>query len=214
MGTWARERRGGIINFGDIQNEIQARGFDFLGSTRETHFINRAYHRVCSAYPWPFLETLLTGQNAPVTISDLKQVLYVVDTTNQLVLRGEDQRVIREYDPDLTSNGNPEFYYLEGTDTLKVWPPNNSVSLTVRYIKVPADLAAGSTPVFPSRFHYAIVEGALVYAYRDTDNFEAAENHEARFQYEITEMWQELSGRQLSGHQYVHQVGSWFDFNS
>lgn len=200
------------MNFSELKQEIQDRGFDFLSDARLGTFVNRAYQRVNESRPWPYLETSLTSQNAPITFTDLRQVLYVIDTTNKHVLRGEDQRIIRQFDPDLEVSGNPEFYYLEG-DVMKVWPPNASTNLDIRYVKVPTDLTGTDEPVFPSRFHYMIVEGALVIAYRDTDNLEAAENHEARFQYELLEMSDSLLSRQLSGHQFVQSSGFFDDFN-
>lgn len=164
-----------------LQTEVQARGFDFDSTTRLNYWINRAYHRICEREAWPFLETTTTG-TAPLTISDLRAVLSVVDTTNQSVLTFEDYRTIREDDPTLAATGSPECWYQSATTTVAVYPAS-SVSLSVAYIKTPTDLSSGTdTPVLPTRYHYLIVEGAVAYAYRDSDNFEAAQQTEDIFE--------------------------------
>ena len=160
------------MNLGTIETEVKARGFSDLSDTRLGYFINRAYHSLCELYNWPFLEATTTG-TAPLTVSDLRTVLYVMDTTAGEELYGYDQRTVRERDPKLESTGSPEIFFLTGTDTINVWPANTDHTLTVRYIEVPADLATDSdTPVLPARYHYLLVDGAVLLAYGDSDSQE------------------------------------------
>lgn len=178
------------MTFAELKTELEARGFDYLSDTRQGYFLNRAYHRVCDREPWPFLEGTATG-TSPLTISDARAVLSVVSTTSAEVLQWEDIRTLRESDPSLSQSGVPYCWYFEGTDLTAY--PSSSDTLSVRYIKVPTDLTNNSDePVFPARYHYALVDGACTYAYRDSDNLEAASATEDEFEKAILEMTDSL----------------------
>jgi hypothetical protein len=59
----------------------------------------------------------------------------------------------------------------------------------VTYIKVPTDLSAtNQTPAIPTRYHYLLVDGAVLEAYKDTDNLDAAGALEQSFQAGIRDM--------------------------
>ncbi len=165
------------MNLGTLRTEFLARGFDFLSSTRANQFINDGYHGVCEweSTQWPFLETTTTG-TAPLTISDLREILYVVDTTTNDRLEQADSRDIIDMDPALSTAGTPRRYWLDGLTTLRLWQTNTSDSLSVRYIKVPTDLSSDSdTPVLPTRYHRLIVDMAEVVAYEDASDFQNAQ---------------------------------------
>ena len=166
------------MNLTALQTELQARGFDDVtDTTRLNYWINLAYQvDICEAEDWPFLATTATG-TAPLTISDLRTVLSVIDSTNAVKLRPMDpSNITDDWDTRLTTTGSPWLYYVTGTTVVSVYPANTTSSLSVRYIKVPAALSAGSdTPVIPDRFHYLIVDAAVRRAYRNKDNFEAAQ---------------------------------------
>ena len=159
-----------------IQTELQERGFgDVTSTTRLNYWINLAYQvDICEAEDWPFLVTTTTG-TAPLAISDLRTVLSVVDSTQDLKLRPMDpSNITDDVDSDLTTVGTPWLYYVDNL-TVRVYPANTTDSLSVRYVKVPTALSAGGdTPVLPARFHYLIVDAAVRRAYRNKDNFEAA----------------------------------------
>lgn len=161
------------MNLLDLRSEVAARGFDFDTPTRVNAWVNRVLHRAYERHPWPFLETTTTGVS-PLTISDVRNVLSVVDTVTKEPLSWEDPRALLERDPTLAATGNPTSWYLEGS-ALTVYPANTTDTLSVRYIKVAPDLSADSdSPLFPTRFHYCLVDGAVAMAYEDTDNFDAA----------------------------------------
>jgi hypothetical protein len=153
-----------------LKLELGSRFGEFLADGRRTRLINEAYHDLCERFPWPFLETTTTG-TAPLTISDLRQVLYCVDTTNERELRSMDVRSIVDWNPIVTETGTPELFWLDGLSTLKVFPANTSVSLSVRYLKVPTDLSSDSdTPVLPARYHMLIVDLAQARALAEGPN--------------------------------------------
>jgi hypothetical protein len=164
------------VNLSELRTEVFNRGFDYLNSTagqaRVDRWLNQAYLEICELHPWPFLEQSATG-SPPLEISDLRQVLYVLDTTNKFQLRGVDVRDVVDADPTLATNGQPECYYLVG-NSVSVWPVA-SVTLQVRYLRVPSELSqATDTPVLPQRWHDLIVDLAVMKAMKDSDNYEAA----------------------------------------
>jgi hypothetical protein len=123
-------------------------------------------------YPW--LESTSTGV-APLSITNLRTIESVVDTTTTSRLSPLDRRNIMESDSSLSTAGSPVWYYLTTGNTVAVYPSNTTDTLSVRYWKVPTDLtSAADEPGFPARFHHLIVDGAAYYAYLDSDNFEAA----------------------------------------
>lgn len=165
------------MNLGTMRTELLARGFDYLPSSRANQYLNAAYHTVCewNGTPWPFLETTTTG-TAPLTITDLREIVYVTNTTTGDVLEPEDVRNLNDRDPGLTVTGVPLRYWLDGLTTLKVWPLNTTNSLSVRYLKVPTDLSADAdTPIVPTRAHDVIVDMAESLAYQDASDFADAQ---------------------------------------
>jgi hypothetical protein len=59
---------------------------------------------------------------------------------------------------------------------VRAYPVTVATNTTVYYLKVPADLSAGGDiAIIPTRFHDLIVDGAVLRAYMDSDNFQEAE---------------------------------------
>jgi hypothetical protein len=88
-----------------------------------TIMLNAAKNTLEDAWPFPWLEVVLTG-TAPLVIPDLKYVELVKAGTAELL--GADVRTLAVDDNDLNQTGTPERWYL--TDqvgdqvTLRVWP--------------------------------------------------------------------------------------------
>ena len=179
-----------------IRDEVKARGFDYLSSTRLDYFINRAYNSIAGRANWPFLQATASG-TSPLTISDLRQVLSVKGNTVGMI-RGEDARNVLERDPNLEVVGTPERWTLPGENTVTLWPASASETITVRYLKVPASLSASTdTPIIPARFHYALVDGAVLFALRDDDEHGQAMELRASWEADIREMKGALLDRNL-----------------
>lgn len=158
------------------QTELKARGGDYLSSTRLTTFLNDAKNEFEDFYPWPWLETTTTG-TAPLTISDLKAILYVVDTTQRQELTGVNaQFIVEDLDETITTTGSPDVWWLDGTTTLKVYPASTTSSLSVRYVKFSPELSAGAdTPLIPVRNHNLWIDLAYIRVLKDTDDARAAQ---------------------------------------
>jgi len=189
------------MDFEDLIDEVQARGFDYLNDTRVGRYVNQSYQEVCAyaSMPWPFLEDSASG-NAPLTISDLRAVLAVMETTNKRPLFPIERRQIDLWDPTLEYVSLPCYWYLDGT-AVKVWPlPPATVSLSVRYIKRPADLVAnGDEPLVPEAYHDLIVDGAVIRCQKDNDNYAAAAAVREDWQRQIDLMVADLMNRNLDG---------------
>jgi hypothetical protein len=176
--------------------EVQARGFDYLSSARVTQYLNMAMHAVDEEDAWPWLETTTTG-TAPLTITDLRAVLYVVDTTQRFPLTGMDVRDVVDMDAIVGTVGTPAFYWLDGMTTLNVYPTNTTDSLSVRYLKYETDLSAGTdTPVIPGRWHGLWIDRAVIECYKDSDNFEQAALLKQTYDLNVTEMRSVVFSRQ------------------
>lgn len=173
------------MDFSTLQSEFYAHGFSDLndagaGVTRVKRWINEAYHMVCESHDgkWAFLETSSSG-TAPVTVSDLKQIIHVTDSTTDRPLRFADAWTVEHLDPDKATVAAPMYYWLDGLSTLRVWPLNTTDTISIRYYKVPADLSAnGDLPLVPTRYQDAILQFALAKAHRAKNNEEQARSCE------------------------------------
>lgn len=153
------------MTFAELQTDFFASGFSYLddngvGVVRAKRWLNQSYLEVCALEAWPFLETSTTGVS-PLAISNLRHVVAVLDTTNDVRLDYADYDSIVDLYPDPTVTGVPVFWYVAGGTTVTVIPVNSTVSLAVNYLKVPTELSnASDTPLLPAAYHDIIVLGA------------------------------------------------------
>lgn len=161
------------MTLAELRTEFYARGFDFDDATRTNRWLNQAYQELCEETAWPFLE-VSASSTAPLSLTDVRTILSVSDTTQGITLDGMDRRDVVDYDPDLNETGNPTHWFLDD-NTLRVYPLNTTNTITVRYVEVPDAMAAdGDSPDIPERYQDLIVDGAVIRAYKDTDEIDAA----------------------------------------
>lgn len=170
------------MNFEAMKAELAARGFDYMSSSRLELYLNDAYLLdICEEEDWHFLEQTAEG-TAPLEISDLRTVEYVIDVTQELkldpILRA---RLTDDLDVDLTTAGSPTVYYLTEGKVLNVYPANTSDTLAARYWRVAPRLSGTDTPLLPERFHSLILDGAVARAYEESDDYELAAAAKTRF---------------------------------
>jgi hypothetical protein len=187
------------VQFSEIRQELKDRGFDHAASTnnnRVDRWVNQSYQSICDSQQWAFLEADASG-SAPLTVSDLRAVLSVVDSTQKRQLPWINrQTLIKQYDTDLTTTGTPTCWYQDAQYVIDVYPANTSDTISVHYLKIPTTLSGDTDePVFDSRFHDVIVDGAVVRGYKDTDQWEAAQQAQAYFALELQRMSQALLSR-------------------
>lgn len=177
-----------MATFATLKTSLSDRGFSYLSDTRLGEYVNQGYYRIAEAHPWIWTQTTATG-TAPLTISDLGQILSVVDTTNKTPLTVvERDEVIDDLGADLTQTGTPMVAYRSTETQLSVYPANTSVSLSVRYCKVPAVLTGTDTPIVPTRYHLVIADAAEIEALRDTDDDSTAERREQTLERRLQRM--------------------------
>lgn len=149
------------------RTELQARGYSRFLAARLTSWLNDAKDQF-EDYPfdWPWLKSTATGA-APLTISDLRRVRAVVDTTNRNQLtKVRDADVLEFTDYTLATTGTPTAWYLTSDTVVAVYPVQ-AASLSVPYLKFsPALSADGDSPLIPSRYHGIWVDLAEVHVLR------------------------------------------------
>lgn len=193
------------MTLAELRTALQARGFNHLSTTEQERFLNWAYTvDICEAENWPFLSTSTTG-TAPVTISDLRTIESVRNTTQKQRIVPLIRSQVIDYDTDLTTSGTAFSYYLSDGTTLATYPANTTDTLSVTYWKVPETLSAdGDTPILPSRFHPLIVDGAVRRAYETSDEWDAAEAARQVFEGRLQQMRESLMHMQHDApNQYV-----------
>jgi len=195
------------MTFGELLTEVYANGFDYLddggaGETRVKRWVNQSYQELCAANDWPFLEATATGA-APLTISDLGKVLYVVNTDTYQTLIESDAKSISTIGYPSGGGSSAMYYYITGGDTVATYPAAGN-ALSVRYIKTPTDLSASSdTPLVPTPWQDIIVLGAVRRALLDdTDSGSLGvvrQEWSDRVQMMQSALMNPISGQHLSG---------------
>jgi hypothetical protein len=133
--------------------------------------LNRAVVDFEDYYAWPWLRKQISGP-APLTISDLKYVRSVFDSTGtEYFGLGDSDDVYR------SDTGTPTAWWIDDTSGSPVLTayPVGSVSFIVNYVATSSPLTSDSdTPKIPAAYHTTWVDLAVVQAYKDSDNFAAA----------------------------------------
>lgn len=158
-------------------SEMKARVVDELHdstmSTKVGSFINEIIQEIHEYTDFEFLKTSTTlatvaaqQQYAISTAiaTDVNKILSITSRDPEYFLDQLDKRDIQKFDPDYTDVAtDPYAYYLEGTDTLGLYPTPSAVkTLYVDYLKTVIDLSADAdTPVIPLRFTQVIIDGAV-----------------------------------------------------
>lgn len=168
------------MNFTELLTEFYSRGTDYLsedaaGTLRAGRWVNQAYFEILNIQAWPFLEASTTGTSGAgfVSIPDLRRIRWVRDVSGSPVALSRVSPDDLAYDEvDFTQTGTPEYYYVEFGNTVRAYPVGGTVE--VHYIKRVNAMTGTDTPLFREDYHDLIIDRAMVKAYKDSDNFEAA----------------------------------------
>lgn len=162
-------------------------------------YVNTAYGDANMRVPYaPWNEVSATVSVTAATRTgalptNVFKVLAVYDATDQIPLvplEGRTQ-VFSEY-PSQDETGQPMHYRLLGGNILLYPIPTATTSLTVEYLKLPADLSADAdVPAFPEAYHDILVSGAVALAYRDDGNLPMAQAYEKEAKEMIAAMIQD-----------------------
>lgn len=179
------------MDFSELKVEFYARGTDNLsedgpGVVRAERWLNQAYREICNLHPWPFLHATTSGTGGEVSIPDVRRIIYVTDVEgNYLQPTTIEQLVNSDGVTNLSTTGTPDYWYLDNT-ILKTFPVGDSIN--VRYIKRVGPLTGTDVPLFDEEYHTLIVDRAMIKAYQDSDNFEAAAALREEFNSEVQAM--------------------------
>jgi hypothetical protein len=160
------------LNLAEARAELSARGFDYLSATRQTFMLNRAVTDFEDFWPWPWLRKTVTGP-APLTITNLKYIRKVYDSTGNEIFGVDDVE-----DIDTTETGTPQYWWIDDTSGSSVLTayPVGAATFTVSYVAESSDLSnTTDTPAIPERYHPLWIDLAVIQAYKDSDNFAAAQ---------------------------------------
>lgn len=196
------------MNLTELKTELYARGFDYLsedaaGVVRAERWLNQAYREILNLQAWPFLVVTSTGTAGAGTISvpDLRKIIWVRDVSSSGTYPLQRVAVADLVNQDaavLTDTGTPESYYVESGGQVKAYPVGGT--LEVRYVKRIEPLTGTDTPLFDEEYHNIIVDRAVVKAYIDSDNFEAAAALKAEFDAGVLSMTEDylMDSREVS----------------
>lgn len=172
-------------------------------------YLNEAQSEVFSATAlWPFFETLntslsITGGTGTVALpTDVTRVSSVYNATDEFALvpiPGQSQ--VKHWFPDPESSlGTPQWYRVYA-GKIEVYPwPSVTTEIDVEHPVAPADIAAGTEPVFPEQYHRILILGALAHAYQDDENLAMARSYQDRFDRMLAGMISDLLSPKQEGY--------------
>ena len=161
------------MNLGEARGALASRGFDYLSGAAMNLMLNRARNDFEDHWEWPWLRAGATGP-APLDLADLKYVKHVAGPDGvglwELAAGGP---------APATATGARYWYLLDaadGTEHVQVCLLGDPGTVTVDYIRQTPELDDDlDTPVIPVRYHAVWIDWAVIQAYKDSDNFVAAQ---------------------------------------
>lgn len=174
-----------------VDFELQVNDVTELSSDEELALLNKIYIRVCNKMPWEFLKTVATG----TILSDSTSSYITIPSDFGYFVENESWLVNgTAYNPfyiiniaqkrNYLNRNNYAYYDFAGGKIRFLGTPAQT-SYEFNYIKVPALLEAGDSPIFPGQFHDMIQFGmandndilqlspkATAYAKENKDKFE------------------------------------------
>mgnify|MGYP007071582987 CR=1 FL=1 len=164
--------------------ELQVNDVTELSSSEELMVLNRVYQRVCDTRPWEFLKTNVTGTMSGsgvdgyyITIPSDFGYFYEnfnwtdnsystqINRAPMVIFVGNPKSAyyIINYSDRQQYLGSTGYCYLDyGNSKIVFCGTPVSTTYSMDYIKIPATLTAGLTPVIPTRFQDILVYGMAV----------------------------------------------------
>lgn len=156
--------------------------------------VNAAYDDFNRQAQWPFLIKLkqttveaatrrvLLDPTGGVGDGAIKAVYDATNDRNLVPVPASDELPPRDRMLLAHQVTNPFFYELVGDDLFILPAPAAQITVDVYHFEDPPALSlAGDEPVFPRRYHEALVLGALVHSHLDDQNPEFAQLYRAEF---------------------------------
>lgn len=171
--------------FTDLREELFARGTDYLeedaaGIARADRWLNQGYREILNLHAWRFLHAFVLGTEGAGTaaVPDLRRIRYVTNTDGVTPgipghpLQPTTDEDLVDEGQDLAQTGTPETFYVATNNIIVAHPVGGTIR--VDYVKRVPPMSGTDEPVFDEEYHPIIVDKAMVKAYVDSDNFEAA----------------------------------------
>lgn len=165
--------------------ELQVSDVTELSTSEELMVLNRVYNRVMDSRPWEILKTTTTGTvttdatGSYITLpSDFSYFYENMNWTDNVISTEINQApkcvwiiqnnnyipyVIVNYADRIQYSNRGQYCYLDIANSKLVFCSTPiTTSYVMDYIKVPAVLLAGSTPIIPTRYQDILVYGMAV----------------------------------------------------
>lgn len=182
--------------------------------------LNRVYKRVCHLETWPFLEGTYTASTVAGTASltinvvsptanPIDKITSVVNTTSKNALSWErDDRLRKWYPGDLSTQGDPRWYYYVG-ETVKVYPvPDAVYVLDIHGLQDVVELLANdSVPILiPDEHVEVLLFGTLLELSKMDDATEQIALWKSEFKDRLDAMRQDVWTKQADQFDYIQDV--------
>jgi hypothetical protein len=162
------------VNLEEARIAVEQRGFDYLSAPRIYVMLNAAKDTFEDVYDWPWLHGLTTGAT-PLTIADLKLVM-MVKTPRQRRAAGPRRASGSEDDHQLGAGRHAAVLVDRGDhEAARLARRRRRRARLLHRATAPRSWLPADTPLIPARYHHLWIDLAVVEAYKDSDNFQAAQ---------------------------------------
>lgn len=194
----------------ELAQEVIERGYNYESTATIEAAIQRHYQRLEAKYVWPWREATKEGI-APFEIKDLRDVLSVVNVSQEFPLYGRTRQWLVERYPNLEETGEPLWWWLDNL-TLRVFPTSTTTNIAVRYAKKPEALMAEKEPAMPSEWQYLIVDSVIVDLLKSNDEYSVARELKESVALDLQEMIGAELQRDLQRPQSIVRTGRITDY--
>jgi hypothetical protein len=160
------------VNLAQGQQALMDRGFDYLRPDQTALMLNTGKDAFEDYYEWPWLWTPFNGAT-PLTLIDFKLMVTAASGGNELF--GLDLRQVAQDGTDLTLKGTPRYWWMNGANELHAWPGDGATISGVMVADTPMLVNPDDEPLIPARYHGLWIDLGVCEAYKDSDNFPAAQ---------------------------------------
>ena len=160
------------MNLNQGRSALMLRGFDYLSTPQLDLMLNTGKDEFEDTWEWPWLWTPFGGPT-PLALDRFK--LMITCYGGGLELLGLDLRQVAQDGSDLALAGTPRYWWLNGTGELHAWPGDGADVAGVMVAESPPLVDPDDTPLIPARYHGLWIDFAVVEAYKDSDNYAAAQ---------------------------------------
>jgi hypothetical protein len=183
------------MNYGQIKTRVNDIANDSIDDGISSRWINDVYHTIERVRQWDWLLSSVTWAStgaqsyvlsaSPISITDFSRAMKIRDNTSNINYVPASYRERDRMASDLS------FEYAVSPDNLTIYlyPDTSGNTYELHYFKTITELSSDTdSPIFPSKFHEAIIYGVAEKYFERHNSFAEANRMSSKFRFLLNEM--------------------------